>query len=580
VSAGYAPQTDEEKLFLQQQQQDQTHGPTDASVPPPPQTLLASADNFTNLNAPPQSQVSGGLPAGQTFGQAIGMPAAAPPPQVPPVSPVPVPATPLPLAPKPHAGPRPQTPGGGFNTTGEEQQIYQNQKTLDQQAVKAEQDAGAARKELAQTEATGAQDEATRLGDTQRQQADVIDAANKRTQAWADRAQAESDKYMKMDYRDYWSDKSTGNKVLAGIAMLTGALGRTNNKDNPGMNMINDAIERDFRMQQARIEKQKTNVSEARAQYQTGLEQKQQDLADNKLKEAAAYNTAAAKLTALKMKQGMSLEQAKTDGDVVALKQKGQQTVLATLKDIHGQHVQDEQLKLERQKVGIEQQNASNSRDRLKMDKQDRKDASEQKRQDAFDARTVRDENGNPVGMASSTRTVAQYGKDIAASKSYMEKVDELAKHIEKHGRILNPYSDDAKERQSLMAEVQSLGRQVSGIQASDAGQKLEHEMIGGSGIGLSSTANPSVLRALAAHAHEKTMAQLRSSLTPMSGQSGIPEAGGTPPVQPTRSVIPTERLTDKDRALRIQAKQVVGNPKADPALKRDAQAYLDATGG
>lgn len=127
---------------------------------------------------------------------------------------------------------------------------------------------------------------------------------------------------------------------------------------------------------------------------------------------------------------------------------------------------------------------------------------------------------------APSSRVVDKISQDMASSASYQDAVEAFASHIEKHGRILNPYSEEGKMRASLAADVQSKGRQVQGIQASDSGAKLEHDVIGGSGVGLERLADPNVLRRLAREAREKNDARLRGSLTPLPGRAAAPTSG------------------------------------------------------
>lgn len=125
---------------------------------------------------------------------------------------------------------------------------------------------------------------------------------------------------------------------------------------------------------------------------------------------------------------------------------------------------------------------------------------------------------------------------EFAANESYVNAVEAFAKHIEENGRILNKWSDEGKMRESLAADVQSKGRQVQGIQASDAGAKLEHMVIGGTGTGVGTMASPEVLRRLAKEAADKTATKLRASLTPLPGRGtrdmqGEPSAGAAPRV-------------------------------------------------
>lgn len=263
----------------------------------------------------------------------------------------------VPVAPPVMGAPQqPQAPMAAppVNVPQQTAQAYANQQELGDADVNAQQQLGAAKAKAGTTEADALDAEADRRQDAADTQAAITQAANQRTQQWADRAAAENEKYMKMELHDYWADKSTGSKVLGGLAMILGAVGRTDNSGNAGMQIVNQAIERDFRQQQARIEKQKGNAAAAREQYQTGLSEKEQALSDAKLKEAAATDAAAAKLTALKVRQGVPVEQAQNDVDVVALKQKANSLRLGTLKEVHSMNLDNAKLEIEKQKEADE----------------------------------------------------------------------------------------------------------------------------------------------------------------------------------------------------------------------------------
>lgn len=154
-------------------------------------------------------------------------------------------------------------------------------------------------------------------------------------------------------------------------------------------------------------------------------------------------------------------------------------------------------------------------------------------------------DTGQPLARAPSGRNVAKITDDFASTRSYVKAVNDLAAHIEQHGRLLNPLTDEAKMRASLAADVQSKGRQVQGIQASDAGAKLEHAVIGGAGVGLDTMASPEVLRRLAKEASEKAETKLRMGLSPISSRSpsesgNTPEVGGGAPKIPAGAVTGT----------------------------------------
>jgi hypothetical protein len=160
-----------------------------------------------------------------------------------------------------------------------------------------------------------------------------------------------------------------------------------------------------------------------------------------------------------------------------------------------------------------------------------KKTAAELKISEADNARTVRWYDGTKLGLAPSGRNVKDIGKDIANTKKYVDLVNEVADSFEKNGHILNPYSQEAKDRRSQMAELQALGRNISGLQASDAGQKLEYQMLGNTGIGpteaLQILPSPQTLRELGRRANTFLMDKLRTTLDPIPGGKLAPATQG-----------------------------------------------------
>jgi hypothetical protein len=248
-------------------------------------------------------------------------------------------------------------PNGQIDTTAEEK------KALGEQGQNAT-DAEAAEKKIGDINATNAAGASTAadaaLKAEQQKQIDdqkAIDQANQQTQGWITKAQTDAQKYQGMGLHDYWSDKKTGDKVLAGLSMMFGAAGKTQGgpANNPGMAMIDNAINRDFDTQQANIAKAKSNVETDNQMVAMGLTAKQQALADNNLKKAGALDATAAQLQSYLMKQGVPLAQAQTDQNVATLRAKANATRMETLGKVHEQNVADA-------KTAIEQQNADSLR--------------------------------------------------------------------------------------------------------------------------------------------------------------------------------------------------------------------------
>jgi hypothetical protein len=111
-------------------------------------------------------------------------------------------------------------------------------------------------------------------------------------------------------FHSYWSDKSTGKKLLGGIANILGGASFDPNHVNQVTNQINNNIARDFQSQEQRL---KTLQEEANA--------KSGDVTELARQHQEEWNK-------LKFKQGEQLVAVGNQFDVMALKAKGSQKVL------------------------------------------------------------------------------------------------------------------------------------------------------------------------------------------------------------------------------------------------------------
>jgi hypothetical protein len=68
----------------------------------------------------------------------------------------------------------------------------------------------------------------------------------------------------KIDPNHYWADKSTGDRIMAGIGIMLGALsqGMTGAKENPGLVVIQNAINRDIDAQKANLSQKNTTLNQ------------------------------------------------------------------------------------------------------------------------------------------------------------------------------------------------------------------------------------------------------------------------------------------------------------------------------
>ena len=78
-----------------------------------------------------------------------------------------------------------------------------------------------------------------------------------------------SDQVKNFKFQDYWDDKSTGQKIMAGIAILLGGYGaaKSGSEHNMGLEVINQTIDRDIQRQKANFEKLKDSAQMAQNKF-------------------------------------------------------------------------------------------------------------------------------------------------------------------------------------------------------------------------------------------------------------------------------------------------------------------------
>lgn len=507
-------------------------------------------------------------------------------------------------------------PAGPLNVRAEAEKTIRGQDDLAAQAeaaVRKEAEVRKAQAVVAQTEA----DEKARVvrEETERQQ-QALDAANARTQTWLDKAEAEADKHAKMEYKDFWADKSTGSKVLAGLSMLFGAVGRAGS-DNPGMRIINNAIERDFRLQQARIEKQGTIARDAREGHRSALTQMHELRADLALKKAAALEAVAAQGESLKRKSGVSMEEAKTDANIVALRQEAGKERMGGLNTLHKWNVDDEQLKIAHERNAAIAARAKKAKGggggggqpgameqlsryaidhpgdqpglyrlagELKIPKPDKAVASVINQTKSTESQTKDAKQGaiglravDAIEQSGYTPTKAEIQKWLNNQKQVAQaaKAGEgggiggfiggsVAGFAQGKGLVAQSETDGLSEpAKDYFANVrrfmETIGRAQSGAAISNAEWTNFLNQYGPNSKGGLGAA--------------RLYLQDQFKVSGVAGkqlESGVPAPAAKQP---------STKLSNKDLAIKVQAQKVVKDPNADAQTKRDAQAFLDRVG-
>lgn len=403
-----------------------------------------------------------------------------------------------------------------------------------QDAVRADQQAAAS--DLAHQQAADAAAE-------QQAQADRVQAAR-------DASAAAEDAFSNHKFHDYWSNKSFGRRLATSFGVFASGMGAAYlGQQNPAAEALYRDMDRDFAKQTAELN-QLRDTSKMKNQDVNDLEiQHGHENAALAIKFAKANEATAAEMVQRLTEAGIPLDQAKNNATVKGLLARAEEKRREALQH-YDRTFQSATAKKEVTGAGA----GTIAQQRLALQQQ---------------KLVVRDPNtGEPLGMAPTGEIAGKLGDTMSKLGAYNDAVEAFAKHIEDHGHLLNPLSDAYKERESLGANVQAMGRQVKGIQGTDSGQKLEHMVIGGTGTGMSRTADPNVLRKLAAEATTLTERRLRSTLTPMPGQaaSRSPTSGEAPAAK--GPAVSPERLA--------LARKALSDPKAPIEVKRRAAQIFD----
>ena len=152
----------------------------------------------------------------------------------------------------------------------------------------------------------------------------IMDQGDKQIAEARARHDAAYDAVAHFKFQDYWSDKSTGQKVLAGISLTLGVLGGglSGTGRNAGAEVIEKAIATDYQKQRDRLK----YLGDQEAMARTGIGDAQQAqvamLKHVDLMEAAATDSAKAKLMSGLARLGMTAEQIAGDQRVQALEAK------------------------------------------------------------------------------------------------------------------------------------------------------------------------------------------------------------------------------------------------------------------
>lgn len=262
-----------------------------------PQTLGQVQGVPLDQMQPAPSAPPGMLAANSRAGQDLSQPVVidrggndGPPLNLPPQTPT---APPAPVAPQ-------QPPGMVRDTetrtrevvSPEERKAMQALRATDQQGVQIAGQQG----EVGQAQAQQKLDAANEQAGLRQQQAAETQARIAAGQAEAEKAKAqydaESTKLSKMDMKDWWSTRSTGQTIVAAISLAMGAIGGalTGRGGNTALEVIDKAMDNDYRLQRAQIETQQGRVAGAEKNLHLTNDERARKLSELEVSQVAKWN--------------------------------------------------------------------------------------------------------------------------------------------------------------------------------------------------------------------------------------------------------------------------------------------------
>jgi hypothetical protein len=150
---------------------------------------------------------------------------------------------------------------------------------------------------------------------------------------------AEYENFKKLEFKDYWEQKGTGSRIVAAMAVGLGQLGAgmQGMSGNTALDIINKQIQLDFDKQKAAIGKQQTQYEMAKDNVAASSSDYAKQLQNLQLKEAAAYESVAAKYASMLAAQGVPAAQIQGDANVQALQAQAMDKKMQVQKELRSE---------------------------------------------------------------------------------------------------------------------------------------------------------------------------------------------------------------------------------------------------
>ncbi len=242
-----------------------------------------------------------------------------------PVAPQPMAPQPMPVPEAPRFAPvetsETQTTTRATQMTPQERKLMAERDVVAQKQIETAQQAADIAKAQAQIEVQKQNEISAMAAKREEAIGNLMAQADDELAAKTQEREAEYTKFKEMEFKDFWEEKSTGSKIIAAIAVGLGQLGAgmQGRAGNTALDIINKQMDMDFARQKAAIDKQQTQYSMAKEGEAAASSSYAKQLQNLQLKEAAAYETVAAKYASMLAAQGIPAAQIQADTNVQAL---------------------------------------------------------------------------------------------------------------------------------------------------------------------------------------------------------------------------------------------------------------------
>lgn len=201
----------------------------------------------------------------------------------------------------------------------EDKAIAADQSKLDDAAVTAEQNASEVRQQKIREEQEFRAKQTADSLDHQKVLEDTLREHDARVQAALAKQQEYFEAAKAAPFHDLYAERSTGDRIIGSLAVFLGGLG---GGENQALKILDQRMQHAYDKQAADIEGKWKVYAASSKNVDAAEKGKDEALGNLKLLQAARYESAADQLEQMKIRQGIPAEQAASDKNVLAIREK------------------------------------------------------------------------------------------------------------------------------------------------------------------------------------------------------------------------------------------------------------------